>query len=368
MTIDKGAHWERFQRLRRQNQRQLARHDWSDAGFKVFVYPVSRVISDFERDAFLGTRMLYAEDYAHYYLYKYLFRHCVGTDDPDEADYFFLPILFPPFDIQDVDLTQTVERLEFLGRKPHLMFTSWDTYPRPLPVRANPFDCIDENNDTGVVRDEYNTTKMGWLDERFIVLAHESSIDLLPRDIGVFPVQASKQHSPAGPRELLFSFKGCVVYGDLADDHVRGRANHAHWKRLIATSGDEHQVIDVDTDEAKMSLRVDYGDLARRSVFTLCPAGWARWSYRVSEAMHAGSIPVLLSDYYQKPFSDQIPWDHFSLTLPEAALPRIDRILRHLSPEKVAWLQRGVKRYQKLFTPTGIGRLVVDELARRAAQ
>src|SRR5690606_25843152 len=105
-------------------------------------------------------------------------------------------------------------------------------------------------------------------------------------------------------------------------------------------------------------------DFSRRSTFTLCPAGWARWSFRLSEAIADGSIPVILSDYYQLPFEPWVQWSEFSLRLPEASLPQIDEILRAIPAAKVASLQRGLKKWQQEFSIQGYARNVCRAAAR----
>lgn len=50
-----------------------------------------------------------------------------------------------------------------------------------------------------------------------------------------------------------------------------------------------------------------------RSVFSLCPRGYGKTSFRLYEAIHLGSIPIYLSDDHWLPYSDIIDWTDFCI-------------------------------------------------------
>ena len=57
-----------------------------------------------------------------------------------------------------------------------------------------------------------------------------------------------------------------------------------------------------------------YSENLRRSIFCLCPRGFAVWSPRVYESVLSGCIPVILADGMHLPFSFQnsgIDWRKF---------------------------------------------------------
>jgi hypothetical protein len=352
-ALTRLAKIQRVDSLKRRVEDQLSESTTSSR-LKIFSYPLDDAVLDFQWEAFLRERACYPEDYAAFHLVVKLFAEKLGTTDPDRADYFFLPLYWPAFECHRIELTETMESLQFIRRKArHLIFSPWDTYPRPLERRANPYCCVDYGQRDGIVRDGYYVDSLRWLDERFTLMCYESSIDMLPYDIGIYPTLPLTPTSPFGARrDLLYSFAGSFLYFD--DDHVRGRESAPYWETLRRETRRDAFVGTLDEARSRFKRDLDYLSLPRASTFTLCPAGWGRWSFRMTEAILSGSIPIILADYYELPFRATVPWSEFSLVLPESGLKRIDRIVRSISPEKVLWLQRGLEAHQRLFTSGGV--------------
>ena len=325
-----------------------------ESPLKIFSYPLDESVLNFQWEAFLNERAAYPEDYAAFHLIEKLFSEKLGTDDPDQADYFYLPLYWPAYEYNRIELTKTIESLQFIDRKTqHLIFSPWDTYPRPLKHRANPYCSVDYGQKGGVIRDDYYTESLSWLDERFSLICYESSIDTLPYDIGLYPTLPLAPISPfSEKRNFLYSFIGSFLYFD--DDHIRGEGSLPYWEKLRSDPKEDKFVGTLDEARFKFKKNFDYYSFPKASTFTLCPAGWARWSFRMTEAILSGSIPIILADYYELPLSDQIPWNKFTITIPESGLKRIDQIIRNLSREKVLWLQSGLEKYQLYFTSTGV--------------
>jgi hypothetical protein len=178
-----------------------------------------------------------------------------------------------------------------------------------------------------------------WFDDRFVLVTPESTLDLHPNDIGVLPVVLpGPEGPPPDERPLLYSFCGVLCYNTLAPDHVRGEDNEPLWEALRASPRSDVFVGTIEDARERFGSATTFRDLPAMSRYTLCPAGWARWSFRLVEAVAARSVPVILSDYYVRPHAPRVPWDRFSLHLPERALGRVDGILRSLTPRRSAAL------------------------------
>ena len=308
---------------------------------KIFFYPPDAYLRTIHRDRRrLRRHRLYP--YLQYLAELERFLRRFETPDPDAADYFFVPInlvsfQFPGRKQSFADPWPYIGALPYLGRKPHLLFAGGDFGQR----RRGPFE-------TEVHWRPYPEI-YPWLDERFVLLAFESTGDLAPQDIAIFPYvlrpksvsgrfrAALAQRWPA-KRDLLYSFAGAMRYKELKPDHIRGGRFDA---------------LAIDTEDAFVgtagAARARFGrfggtdlSMLRRSVFTLCPAGFGRWSFRFIQAPVFGSIPVLLADGYEKPLSRHIDWDRFCITLPEADLEKVPAILRSISDAEIARLQRAV--------------------------
>lgn len=74
----------------------------------------------------------------------------------------------------------------------------------------------------------------------------------------------------------------------------------------------------------------EYVDLLARSRFTIIAPGEGSHSYRLLEALHAGSIPVVLG-HVALPFPHVVPWDAIALQLPVVTPHSLQALMHDLS-------------------------------------
>jgi len=91
------------------------------------------------------------------------------------------------------------------------------------------------------------------------------------------------------------------------------------------------------------------------SAFTLVPRGHGRWTYRLSEAIGACSIPVIMADGLTMPFEELIDWGKMSITLPESLAKQgaqaiIDRLPK--DPAKIKEMRTEVCRINAKYFAT----------------
>jgi hypothetical protein len=160
------------------------------------------------------------------------------------------------------------------------------------------------------------------------------------------------------------SFCGALSYGEnLASNHIRGTSGIINYARsepdfFIGSPQDASKIFEFSDST--------YHSIMSRSTFTLCPAGYGRWSFRWIEALICNSIPVIISDGYKLPFEDYIDWSIYVIILKEDSLRSVDSILREINPEQISSMQASIYTDQHLFTKQSCHNLIVSELERLA--
>lgn len=80
-----------------------------------------------------------------------------------------------------------------------------------------------------------------------------------------------------------------------------------------------------------------------RSVFCLCPLGWAPWSPRLVESVALGCVPVIIADGIRLPFADAVKWPEISLTVAEKDVGKLGMILEHVAATNLTTIQRNLR-------------------------
>jgi hypothetical protein len=330
---------------------------------RICTYPLDDTITEYERETFEQTPNMLPEEMGTFLLVQHVLERLLKTESPDEAAAFFVPLYFPVHETGETALETAMPALEYIDSgKKHILCSPWDTYSRPFMRRANRF-CV-----VGGQRYAHRDwmAEQEWFDDRFMMLTLESTVDLHPNDIGILPaILPGPVGPPASERPLLYSFCGVLCYYPMADDHVRGEGNLSHWEAMRASTEPDVFVGSLEDARERFGSAITFRDLPAMSRYTLCPAGWARWSFRISEAIAAGSVPVLLSDYYVRPFAPHVPWDRFSLRLPERAVSRIDSVLRGIAPRTAEGLSQSGGNGPARLDYRSMARWIIEALTTR---
>lgn len=138
-----------------------------------------------------------------------------------------------------------------------------------------------------------------------------------------------------GRRDIFAFFRGKM---ELHPKNVSGR----FYSKAVRT-----KIWDHFNRDRRFYLRrhrfAGYQSEIARSVFCLCPLGWAPWSPRLVESVALGCVPVVIADGIRLPFSSAIPWPEISLTVAENDVARLGEILDHVARTNLSVIQRNLR-------------------------
>ncbi|CAN1288438.1 Probable glycosyltransferase At5g03795 [Linum perenne] len=88
-----------------------------------------------------------------------------------------------------------------------------------------------------------------------------------------------------------------------------------------------------------------------KSKFCICPGGSQVNSARITDSIHYGCVPVILSNYYDLPFNDIINWHKFAVVLKEKDVYNLKQILKDIPHEQFVELNRNVAKVETPYSP-----------------
>jgi len=108
----------------------------------------------------------------------------------------------------------------------------------------------------------------------------------------------------------------------------------------------------------------DFVDITSRSVFTLCPRGYGRTSFRLYESMALGSIPIYIWDDIEwLPYKDKLDWNEFSISINIKEIDKLPEIIKNHNTEIIKKKQKKLKEvYDKYFTLKGTSEQIIKML------
>ena len=102
---------------------------------------------------------------------------------------------------------------------------------------------------------------------------------------------------------------------------------------------------------------------AMRSKFLLCPRGYGLNSFRLYEAFQLRCVPVIITDKFFLPWSDELDWNEFAVLIHEDMIPEIYNILSSIDDEHYQrMLDKGMELYENYFTLFGVYNQIIRRL------
>lgn len=127
------------------------------------------------------------------------------------------------------------------------------------------------------------------------------------------------------PKTYFLTFKG-----SFATSEVREQLGKLH--------DPENGVVIVDSS-IEESKQYTYEAVMSDSVYTLIVRGDAEFSYRFSEAVCSGAIPILIADGWVPPFESLVPFERYGFVFNESYVQEMVSVLRKIALDKANQMQ-----------------------------
>ncbi|EFJ23971.1 glycosyltransferase-like protein [Selaginella moellendorffii] len=310
------------------------------SNIKVYIYDLP---SSYNTDWLVDSRCsshLFAAEVA---IHQNLLRSPVRTLDPDEADFFFMPVyvscnftsrsgfptLFHASDILQAAVGLVSRNMPF-----------WDRHQGRDHVFVATHDfgaCFHAMEDLAVTMGIPQFLRNSIILQTFGEKNKHPCQNVDHIQIPPYVVPAKKLPDPRSQRrKILAFFRGKMeIHPKNVSGHMYSRGVRTTiWRRF---SHDRRFFI-------KRKRSDNYKAEMLRSVFCLCPLGWAPWSPRIVESVIQGCIPVIIADNIQLPYSHVIDWRKISVTVAERDVHKLDRILSRVAATNVSMIQANLWR------------------------
>lgn len=105
----------------------------------------------------------------------------------------------------------------------------------------------------------------------------------------------------------------------------------------------------------------DYCKLMSESLFALCPRGYGESSFRITEALQYGAIPVYISDKFIMPFNED--FNEYGITITPDKINSIDEILSSINLCSIVKKQNaGKEAYKEIYSYEGCYQMLIKNL------
>lgn len=125
---------------------------------------------------------------------------------------------------------------------------------------------------------------------------------------------------------VLLYFRGSLIKSIALPNGTKVKEDNTLRKALVHLLEKEDDIlVSGDTVSGKM-----YFQELSRAMFILCPRGITPWTRRVFDGIHAGTVPVIVSDDVQLPFEADLDWSQISIKVLEADALKPNVLIRRL--------------------------------------
>lgn len=194
-----------------------------------------------------------------------------------------------------------------------------------LLIDSSPFynsEIAASYNDSDFIWAKLNILESRWRRNEDISMPpppHQVIIPVAPLNALEKEIEAVESYERPS-KEYFLTFKGNF-------------ATHSIRSTIAKLHNPDQGIIIVDSS-TNSSSSWDFVDLMSKSEFTLAVRGDVEFSYRFTEAVCSGSIPVLVSDGWIAPFQSLVPFENYGIRISEDAV--LDMVSTLLSVSKAS--------------------------------
>ena len=106
----------------------------------------------------------------------------------------------------------------------------------------------------------------------------------------------------------------------------------------------------------------EYNNILNKSIFTLAPRGFGYTSFRLFEAILAGSIPIYIWEGEKiLPYSDELNWEDFCIIINISEINKLTHLLENIDIIK---MQYKVNEVKQLFTFEKMGNYILKKITK----
>lgn len=124
-----------------------------------------------------------------------------------------------------------------------------------------------------------------------------------------------------------------------------GRLQNSRIRQLLMSMWENDTSIDIFPG----NLRNSYEEGFRKSKYCLHVKGYEVNTARISDAIHFGCVPVIISDHYELPFANVLDWSKFSVIIHHDDVQNLKAILLAISEKMYASFLANLRQVRKHF-------------------
>ncbi|CAM6129655.1 unnamed protein product [Calypogeia fissa] len=295
--------------------------------FKIFIYPHSA--NDPFANIYRADKKLPTGNYASEHYFKMaLLESSMLTEDPDEADLFYMP-----FSIANM---RKDGRIGVIGIKHFVKkYVSDISMNYPYWNRSGGADHFYVNCHSIGKTATYEAVEVRHHAIQVVCSSNYHVHPFFPHKDATIPQVWPRTGFPK-QAALIEQRKTLAFFAGAGNSPVRALVAK-HWKTDSEIKVYTHKI------------STPYDQALLTSKYCLHLKGYEVNTARLADAMHYGCVPIIIADYHDLPFNDVLDWSQFSLVVTAADIPQLKDIIKAVSDDQYVEMQKNVMQVRQHF-------------------